>query len=573
MTSLPGVLHDYRRSGVIGRDEIAAAELLVAMARRDGAAEPEPLAWLAICLAIRTVRDGHTCVDFNRIEDWAGGLDLGSAEAAAWPVEPEPWLAALARAEPLVGCPGQRRPLVLDGSRLYLARSLAEEEAIAAALTRDHGSRVRILLGGPGTGKTTKVASDLVERFSRLGRGEARPRLALAAPTGKAAARMSEVLLARCTAAGATDEVKAAVAAEPARTVHKLLGYHPDRSRRFTYHAGNPLPYDLVIVDEASMLSSSLMHDLLAALGPRAEIMLVGDPDQLASVDAGTVLGDIASLIDPAAAGSAAEGLAGRIEVLTTVHRAKDAPTIQAMSEAIRRGDPEAVIEIAGSGEPDVAWVDPADKAAFEQLVGEVVDHARRLGQAAVAGNAAAAAATQAELQVLCGHREGSLGVAGWNGRVERRLGVAASGPWYAGRPVMATRNSRALRLSNGDIGVVLLSGNRKEAVFGRDPHLVHVPISRLEDITTVHALTIHKSQGSEYDHAVVVLPERPSRIVTRELLYTGITRAIRKVTLVGSAEVITAALARPIRRATGLAARLGPGEAQARPLANRGSV
>lgn len=560
--SLPGVLHDYRRLGVIGRDEIAAAGLLVEMARRDGAAEPEPLAWLGICLAIRTVRDGHTCVDFNRIEDWAGGLDLGSTEGPAWPVEPGPWIAALEQAEPLVGCPGQRRPLLLDGTRLYLARSLAEEEAIAAALTRESGSRVRILLGGPGTGKTTKVASDLVERFSRLGLGEPRPRLALAAPTGKAAARMSEVLLARCTAAGATDDVKAAVTAEPARTVHKLLGYHPDRSDRFTYHAGNRLPYDLVIVDEASMLSSSLMHDLLAALGPRAEIMLVGDPDQLASVDAGTVLGDIASLIDPAGPGpgSAAEGLAGRIEVLTTVHRAKDAPTIQAVAGAIRRGDTGAVMEIVGSGEPDVAWVDPADKAAFERLVGEVVDHARRLGRAAAEGNADAAVATRAELQVLCGHREGSLGVAGWNGRVERRLGVAASGPWYTGRPVMATRNSRALRLSNGDIGVVLLSGNRKEAVFGRDPHLVRVPISRLEDITTVHALTIHKSQGSEYDHAVVVLPERPSRIVTRELLYTGITRAIRKVTLVGSAEVITAALARPIRRATGLAARLGRG-------------
>jgi exodeoxyribonuclease V alpha subunit len=170
-----------------------------------------------------------------------------------------------------------------------------------------------------------------------------------------------------------------------------------------------------------------------------------------------------------------------------------------------------------------------------------------------------AALEMQKTLQVLCGHREGPLGVAGWNAAIERRLGVAGGTPWYAGRPVLVTRNNPALDLFNGDIGLIVPAAtpHRMDAVFptGHEPR--RVPVSRLEDVATVHALTIHKSQGSEYRHVVVVLPERPSRIVTRELLYTGITRAIDKVTVVGSREVIAAAIRRPIRRATGLASRL----------------
>jgi exodeoxyribonuclease V alpha subunit len=164
------------------------------------------------------------------------------------------------------------------------------------------------------------------------------------------------------------------------------------------------------------------------------------------------------------------------------------------------------------------------------------------------------------ELQVLCAHREGPMGVAGWNTRVEKQLDIRPGFAWYTGRPVMVTRNSPSLRLANGDVGVVMSSGDTRTAVFGiPDAHgqPITLPVSRLEDIDTVHALTIHQSQGSEYGHAVVVLPERSSRIVTRELLYTGVTRARTKVTIVGPWEVIAAAITTPIRRATGLASRL----------------
>lgn len=301
------------------------------------------------------------------------------------------------------------------------------------------------------------------------------------------------------------------------------------------------------------MLSSSLMHHLLAAVHPDAEIHLVGDPDQLASVDAGTVLGDIAAC-DGAA--HEATRLHGRIKRLTTIHRA-EAKSIIDLSRAIRDGDAKAAFEILGAGGDHVVWIDPDDTAAVEGVLDEVTTHARGLRSAALKGDPVAVLEARGLLQVLCGHREGPMGVSGWNARIEKRLGIRSADSWYSGRPVMVTRNNAALGLSNGDVGVVVPRDGRREAVFGTPSQQVLVPVSRLEDIETVHALTIHKSQGSEYGHAVVVLPEKASRIVTRELLYTGVTRAMRRVTIVGAREVLTTAIETPIRRATGLAGRL----------------
>jgi exodeoxyribonuclease V alpha subunit len=564
--NVPTDLHAYRRAGVISRDDIAAADLLVAMARRDGADEPAVLAWVGMCLALRTVRDGHTCVDLDRIEEWARDLEPGAPGAPAWPTSAGPWIDALTSAETLVGAAGERRPFLLDGHRLYLARSLAEEASIAAAIrARAEAGTIGILLGGPGTGKTTKVARDLVARFAALAPGEAAPRIALAAPTGKAAARMTEAVRTACQRADAPPDTIDRILAEPARTVHKLLGFHPGRADRFAYHAGHRLPYDIVIVDEASMLSSTLMHHLLAAVRPQAEIRLVGDPDQLASVDAGTVLGDMALFGDAAmfgdgalfrGAGGAAAALHDRIETLHRIYRA-ESQAILDLAKAIREGNHDAALGILRAGGETVAWIDPAARGGIEGVETVVGGHAAQLREAAHGGDARTILTTKAALQVLCGHREGPMGVAGWNARIEKRLGVRAGDVWYAGRPVIVTRNSRALDLANGDVGVVVPKAGRMEALFGLPDQPVHRPVSRLEDVATVHALTIHKSQGSEYGHAVVVLPERPSRIVTRELLYTGVTRAREKVTLIGSEEVIRAAIARRIRRATGLADRL----------------
>ena len=570
----PVELAAYVEAGVINADDVAAVALLVEIASREPAPPvPDLRAWIALGLAVRAPRDGHTCVLLEEIADWAGDIDLAQAGHLDWPTDAESWRRSLATAGPLVGDPDSRAPFSLDDGRLYLARSLHEEREIARRLTTD-GAGIEILLGGPGTGKTTQVAKRLIELY----RAAPDTRIALAAPTGKAAARMQEALRTRLHDDHAPDEVRHAApevraAVEAARpvTIHKLLGYRPHGAPRYRFSADNPLRYDLVVVDEASMLSSSLMHHLLAALGAGTRLLLVGDPHQLASVDAGSVLGDIA-----AAARDPAAPLADRTTTLTVRHRF--GPQIGGLADAILAGAsgiPQALDILSGrwtpaadprseSGaeSPDdaaaIRWVRP-DSRAFDELVAEVVAHARAVCDLAEQGEARAALDARQQLQVLCAHREGRFGVAGFNALVERQLGAKASEQWYAGRPLMVSRNNPALDLFNGDMGVVVpaAESGRSDAAFPAGKGVRLVPVSRLEDVATVHALTIHKSQGSEYAHVIVVLPEQPSRIVTRELLYTGVTRATRRVTVVGSEAVIRAAIARPIRRATGLADRL----------------
>jgi exodeoxyribonuclease V alpha subunit len=569
----PAGVEAYVTARVISANDVAATGMLVAIARRDEAGlEPDLRAWLALGLALRAPRDGHTCVDLADTRDWAGDLAVASGGHLDWPADAAVWTASLASAGSLVGGVGSRAPFILDGQRLYLARSLHEEEEIARRLGGEDGSRVEILLGGPGTGKTTRVATRLIE----LLRDDPHAQIALAAPTGKAAARMAEALRNRLhddkapdDIRGAPQAVRDAVANVRPVTIHKLLGYRPHGSPRYRFHAGSRLEYGLVVVDEASMLSSSLMHHLLAALGEQTRLLLVGDPDQLASVDAGTVLGDIAR-----AAARPGSRLADRTETLTVRHRF--GPRIGALADAILAGDDAGVaraFEILGgrwtppsdahNTKPDdpasIRWIEPGG-AELAELFAEVVRQAELLRDLARDGRAAEALAAQKRFQVLCAHRAGASGVNGWNTRVEQWLGVAAPA-WYPGRPLMVSRNNPALDLFNGDVGIVVPAEGegRLDVAFpvaGGDPR--RVPVSRLEDVETVHALTIHKSQGSEYEHVVVVLPDRTSRIVTRELLYTAVTRASERVTVVGSREVIEAAIRRPIRRATGLGARLG---------------
>jgi len=574
-TPPPAGLAAYVAAGLVSAADVAAVGAFVAIAARDEPLAPEPLAWVALGLALRTPRDGHTCVDLGRIADW-GGDERATPGSLAWPIEAEAWKEALRSAGTLVGVPGERRPFILDGDRLYLARSLHEEQAIARRLiaaargaeaARDPARpRVRILLGGPGTGKTTEVARRLIERF----RLDPLTRIALAAPTGKAAARMAEALRHRCLAEHAPQPVLDAIDAARPVTVHRLLKVRPEGTPRYRFNADNPLAYDLVVVDETSMLSAALMHRLLDAISAETELLLVGDPDQLASVEAGSVLADIAR-----AAGRPGAPLAAVTDRLLTRHRF--GAEIGGLADAILAGDAAGVLELLRAGPSPVAagagpitWIEPGSPG-FRALVAEVVAHAGRLGELARAGDAAAAIEARKDLQVLCAHRGGPSGAAGWNLLVEQRLGVAGGPAWYAGRPVMITRNTPALDLFNGDIGLVMpaqapaatglpasdLAHRRMEVVFPHNRGVRRIPVARLDEVATVHALTIHKSQGSEYRHAVVVLPERAGRIVSRELFYTGVTRAIERLTVVGSSDVIAAAVARPIRRASGLAERL----------------
>ena len=553
-------LRAYCDAGAIAPIDLAAARMLVGIARRVEPIEPSTLAWVAMCLALRSPRDGHTCVPLAAIADWAGTIDLDQADHPAWPREPRVWIEALSTVAPLVGRPGDRSPFILDGeeseARLYLARSLAEEQSLAAALLRDGARHVSVLLGGPGSGKTYTLAKDLIDMFAAAATP---PRIALAAPTGKAAARMTKALEDRCVKANASPDVLAAVRAAPATTVHRLLKFTPHRTPRFGYGPGNPLDYDLVVVDEVSMISSSLLQQLLSALSPSTAIRLVGDPDQLASVESGSVLSDIAT-----ACRRAGSPLHSRLTELTGQHRYGPGSAIAKLAVAIRDGDVRGAIAALEGGTADVTWIRPGDAEGIELITNLAAAHATRLRELATATvgtaeeRARAAVAAQAGLQLLCARRSGPAGVESWNQRIERRLGPGAAAGWYAGRPIMITRNNPDIALYNGDVGLVVLADKgRNDAVFPLGDEIVRVPVTRLEDVATVHALTIHKSQGSEYDHAIVVLPEARSRLLTRELLYTGVTRAAKRVTLIGGRDVIEAAIRRPIRRATGLASRL----------------
>ena len=608
-TDPPSSLTPYLDAGIVSPDDVAAVGVFVSLAGRELASSDElpslePLAWVALSLAMRTPRDGHTCVDLARIADWAGGAGFtsGAGDSASssfvWPADAAAWKAALQSAGPLVGEPGDRAPFILDGDRLYLARSLHEEQAIARRLSGAAAcgaggeatpARVRILLGGPGTGKTTEVARRLIEKFT----ADPLTRIALAAPTGKAAARMAEALRNRCVAEQAPQPVLDAIDAARPVTVHRLLKVRPQGTPRYRFTADNPLAYDLVVVDETSMLSSTLMYRLLEAVSADTELLLVGDPDQLASVEAGSVLADIAR-----AAAREGSPLAAVTDRLVTRHRF--GAEIGALADAILAGDAAGVLDLlqkgVGSlfpiveGDPTMAgesgqgasqkrlptpfcpitWIEPGSPG-FRSLVAEVVAQAKRLEELARTGDAEPAVEAQKDLQVLCAHRSGWLGATGWNALVEKQLSVFGGPPWYPGRPVMITRNTPALDLFNGDIGLVLPAASpagqtsagstagslRMEAAFPQGRSVRRVSVARLDEVATVHALTIHKSQGSEYRHAVVVLPERPSRILSRELFYTGVTRAIDRVTIVGPREVIAAAVSRPIRRASGLADRL----------------
>lgn len=566
-TERHATLDDYCAAGSIAPIDVASAQMLVSIARRSGdRPEPPLLAWVGMCLALRTPRDGHTCVDLSRIADWAGRNDPAWHGHPPWPHEPQPWVDALMSVPTLVGSPGERTPFILDQTipgtpRLYVARALAEEQAIADSLLLDGSRRISVLLGGPGSGKTYTLAKDLIDLFAVA---ERPPRIALAAPTGKAAARMTQALEDRCAKAKASEAVLQAVRAAPATTVHRLLGYAPDRTPQFAYGPDNPLDYDIVVVDEVSMLSCSLLHRLLAALAPTTAIRLVGDPDQLTSVESGSVLADIA-----AACRRAGSPLGARLTELTGQHRYASDSAIAALASAIRHGDAAAAVALLEGGADSVEWIEPNDTARMQATESLVTEHARRIRDLVQSDSGTAddravrALGEQARLQVLCGTRGGRHGVANWNRRIERRLGLAAGEVWYAGRPVMITRNNYDLALYNGDVGLVTpaderqAEGSRMDAVFRLGDETIRVPVARLEDVLTVHALTIHKSQGSEYEHAIVVLPEEGNRILTRELLYTAVTRAARHLRVIGSRTAIVEAIGRPIRRATGLEMRL----------------
>ena len=623
----PGVdqLEPFVEAGVLGATEI---EVVTTLARVVGESDPDVL--LGAALAVRGPLFGHVCVDLTTVAS-SVVVERTDPEPLAelhWP-EPGPWLVALA-ASALVRSAARddtadevSRPLVLDGDRLYLdrywryeqsllrhisdrsgardARQVADRlEQARPALDRLFGpidpakpdrqrlaaeaaitGRFTVIAGGPGTGKTRTVAR-LLAVLEELALDADHPLdVRLAAPTGKAAARMTEAIVGQVGEAAVSEAVRARLLAAEAVTVHRLLGSNGRGGFRHDRH--DPLPADVVVIDETSMVSLPLMARLLDGVRPDAQVVLVGDPSQLASVEAGAVLGDlIGSTTDaPMSAPphswspvSASSGPVPAIDlvVLDHIHRFAAGSPIAQLSDRIRRGDADAVIALLDRTDapdsPDphtLRWIDPGDRAASTALGDEVVDHARRVVTAARQGQADAALEELTQLAVLSATRLGPSGVVAWNQLVEHRLGAEPAfdlaPTWYPGRPIIVTANDYLNGVSNGDVGVTVVH-DRPQVAFRSGDGIRLLDPSRLDRIETWWAMTIHKSQGSEFDHVVVVLPPPPSPILTRELLYTAVTRAATRVTVLASESSIRAAVDRPVSRASGLAARL------ARPLA-----
>jgi exodeoxyribonuclease V alpha subunit len=613
VVAAPGLLLAFNRAGVLAPIDVHAAATI---GRLLGDADEETL--LAAALAVRATRFGHVRLELGRVRDTVvvDGLVEGDVAALPWP-DPEDWPRRLA-ASPLTGPGG---PLVLDGDAVYLARYRDYEARVLALLHGRFGApahpagplaeaidpivpahrpepgeeaeadrqrvavalaQVRPLLvvaGGPGTGKTWTICRIAAAAFetARLA-GRRAPEVALAAPTGKAAARATEQVhdaVAALRDAGVADDTLGRLGAVEGSTIHRLLGWHPERGR-FRHDAASPLPYDLVVVDETSMVSLSLMTRLLEAVRPDARVVLVGDPDQLTSIEAGSVLGDV---VGPAADGllrlgaaaaelapivgpvpeaeTAAGGIGDGVVVLRRPRRFGEGSPIALLAAAVRAGDPDAAIQrLDGAG---IDWhpVEGAVPDEVPDLVAAAEEQLAALLAAGRAGDPGAALDVVRRRAVLCAHRRGPQGVEAWTRWAEQwmrsALGAHVLPLWYPGRPVMVTANDYRLNLFNGDIGVTVRTGDGLRVAFddAAGPRLV-AP-TRLAAVDSVYAMTIHKAQGSEFAHAVVVLPAADSPLATRELVYTAVTRARERLTVVGTADALTAALARRVARASGL--------------------
>jgi exodeoxyribonuclease V alpha subunit len=610
---------------------------------------------LAAALTAHLEGQGHACLpvedllhDAETLLGWPAAAQAPlRALMSTLPAHGADWLQAL-RASALVAVDGTAEPsspaagtppLVLHGQRLYLRRYWRHEQAVAAGLrqrlvttmavdeaaarswldalfptTGGAGpdwqklacalalrSGLMLVTGGPGTGKTFTAARLLALLFAVDPAPQAL-RVAKAAPPGKAAARLKQAMadaLAGLPPALAEAPALRDLAARlgPAHTLHRLLGARPD-TRRFRHDAAHPLPLDVLIVDEASMVHLEMMAALLQALPPRARLVLLGDKDQLASVEAGAVLGDLchgaeAGRYEPATADFA---LAVTGEVLPAAfvtggpplaqqtvmlrHSHRFGGPIGELAAAVNQGDAaRAAALLKEAPSETLHWLEAPSSAAVVRLAVDgrtgaesgYAAYLQAMRQRPEAGDVAGTAAFDAWVQrvldafdrfrLLCAVRDGEWGSVALNAAVERALSRAGwlvrHGQGFEGRPVMVTRNDPGLGVFNGDTGITLrpaTPGAPLRIYFRDGPGLRSVAASRLPDAETAFAMTVHKSQGSEFEHTVLVLPREPSRVLTRELVYTGVTRARRQFTLVtGRSPALAAALAQRTRRAGGL--------------------
>ncbi|MDB5917303.1 MAG: recD [Massilia sp.] len=616
-----------------------------AFARFIGSVGPASPGLALACVLLSELEGrGHSCLMLAELVDDPVALMGWSAEqwralagaCGALPKNVKAWRALLAGAGQVwqAGEFSFDQPLVLDGERLYLRRYWRDETLVATSIAARarapsplaagagqvrgwldvlfpplgadgthiadgpdwqklacaiamRGS-VAIITGGPGTGKTYTVARLLALLFA-VAPDAGGQRIALAAPTGKAAARLKQSI--DKALSELADKVGARLPLREltermgaARTLHSLLGARPD-TRAFAHHRGNPLDVDVLIVDEASMVHLEMMAALLDALPAGAMLVLLGDKDQLASVEAGAVLGDLchdaqaggydAATLAYALAASGEtippqlQGDAGALAQQTVMlrHSRRFGGPIGQLALAVNAGDVARAEEVLRAGGDAVRWIEQAQQ---EHVLLLALAGYRPYLEMIAAGEGAGGGHDTWVRRVLqsfesfrlrCAVREGEWGVGGLNAAIEQRLAsvrlIRLRGEWYVGRPVMVTRNDYGTRVFNGDIGLTLSDPARPESLrvyFLEGDEVRSVLATRLRHVETAYAMTVHKSQGSEFAHTVLVLPKTGGAMLARELVYTGITRASRQFTLVSPASAVLAeAIGRKTQRASGL--------------------
>ena len=409
-------------------------------------------------------------------------------------------------------------------------------------------NRFSVITGGPGTGKTTTVAKIIAGILSVY----PQERIVLAAPTGKAAMRMTESLLSKRTEEDmkgvVEEEIIRKIRSLEGKTIHKILEMKfgkPSKNRE------DPINADLVIIDEASMVDIAMFSSLLDALSDTTSLILLGDKDQLSSVDAGNVLSDICN--------AAKDGLFERdiIATLTESHRFDEHPGIERLAHAVNSKEAEAdeIIRICKEDPADLGFKELETKKEKKNgEIAEITANAKEkytflsdtdLNPAEILGKLN-------DFKILCPSKEDTFGVENVNREIETALEIDPSDVFYNGRPIMIIKNDYTNGLMNGDCGVILKRNGKTKAWFKQGEDISSFAISELPAFETVYAMTIHKSQGSEYDSVLVLLPERDMSMLTKELLYTAITRARKKVEIVSSKEVLACTLQRSGSRNSG---------------------
>ncbi|MGE3540252.1 MAG: exodeoxyribonuclease V subunit alpha [Candidatus Tectimicrobiota bacterium] len=577
------------------------------------AASEAPPFLMAACLTSHWTSQGHVCLDLNTL----AGQVLFAQCGEPW-IAPElaSWTSTLLSSA-VVGRPGDFCPLVLDArGRLYLYRYWHYEQQLASDLQqraaaetvaldeerlRDSLARLFparpapecdwqkiaavvavlkrfcVIAGGPGTGKTRTVARVLALLIEQAG---GQPlRISLAAPTGKAAARLQEAVRDARHQLPVEAAIRDAIPTE-ASTLHRLLGARPD-TPTFRHNHEHPLPLDVLVIDEASMVDLALMARMVQALPRQARLILLGDHAQLASVETGAVLGDLCwaapALSAPFRARIAhltgeslpstpasASAIGDAVLLLRQSYRFGHESGIGVLAQAVHRGDTATALHLLQAcHSADLIWTPvPALTECHIHLEASLRTGFRPyLEKIKACATPAEAFAAFERFRVLCAHRSGPGGALALNDHIEGILQTArlidARHAWYPGRPVMITRNDYHLRLFNGDIGITLpdpeTDGRLRVYFPAADGSMRGLSPVRLPAHETVYAMTVHKSQGSEFDEVLLVLGEAHSPVMTRELLYTGITRARARVHVCGAAEAFTAAVGRQLQRASGL--------------------